>query len=167
MTHLNILSTWFLMFKTVFQLQLVASSSLIEKTPMIVDKSTLCFCFFWETNGKIHCKERHHFEQWHLGKWVEKSMGHSEPNIISLAYTTPPQSDQSTPFLMQSCDQVQKRLTLLTHHWMLKSQHPVSLIISTMYQPTRDQLVMTGPRQKFSFFKLPPKFKALHNTTMA
>jgi hypothetical protein len=46
MEHLNILSTWFLIFKTVFQLQLVASSSLIKKTPMIVDKSTL-LCFFF------------------------------------------------------------------------------------------------------------------------
>jgi len=43
MKHLNILCTWFLMFKTVFQLQFAALSSLSKKTPMIVDNFTLCF----------------------------------------------------------------------------------------------------------------------------
>ncbi len=154
MEHLNILSTWFLIFKTVFQLQLVASSSLIKKTPMIVDKSTLlCFFFFCVKQMEKSLAKRDttwRNDTWAMS-WEIKGPLRTKHHILSLP-TPPPQSDQSTPLLMQSCDQVQKSLTLLTHHWMLKSQHPVSLIISTMYQPTRDQLVMTGPKAKVFFF---------------
>lgn len=115
--------------------------------------SPLCvFVFFGKQMEKSKRDTTLSNDTWAMS-WEIKGPLRTKHHILSLPTAPPfPQSDQSTPFLMQSCDQVQKSLTLLTHHWMLKSQHPVSLIISTMYQPTRDQLVTTGPRQKFSFF---------------
>jgi hypothetical protein len=99
MKHLNILSTWFLMFKTDFQLQLVASSSLIKKTPMIVDKSTLCFCFFWGKQMEKSIAKRDTTlsnDTWAMSREIKGPL-RTKHHILSLPTTLPPLPKVTSP----------------------------------------------------------------------